>query len=406
MNISKPVFHALANCLLLGPRTDSDYVLEEAVEHYKRFGTQWHTHERFAVPLNEPQFSDRYISDEEYDKRPAIPGLDRPPPDWRAQIQVTNTWVADEADESDESDTGWIAHFYLVANRFMFPNTTELALVFPPPLILDEARDVPGTSYHTRLYPHPSGSLGLIKVSSRELQRSTEEERGNPQAVAFERAYDVVAAVLDELAVRYDTPLPIAHSLLLGVPSGVVNVFFANRSGVATIGRNAELLPASSHSELRGAYALYREAVSSNNPFHKFLVFWRVYEEAKHVLHEWRKRHKKKDTKVEREFLPDRFRLKLRQQGDQKETSFEDARAELDGPYRNALAHAGEIRERDKALTAATAEDTLDVARKVPSVRHMARVVLVNVGATLDSTGGGSEPTSSVDMKNGSGKER
>jgi hypothetical protein len=397
LDTSKPVFHALANSLLLGPRTDSDYVLEDAVQHYKRFGTQWHTHERFAVPLNEPQFSERYISDEEYDKRPVVPGLNRPPFDWRTQMQITNTWVADEA---DESDTGWIAHFYLVPNRFMFPNTAELALVFPPPLILEEARYVPGASYHTRLYPHPAGSLGLVEVSSCELPRSTEKERNNPQAVAFERAYDVVAAVLDELAVRYDTPLPIAHSLLLGVPSGVVNVFFANRSGVATIGRNAELLPAPSHSELKDAYALYREAVSSNNPFHKFLVFWRVYEEAKHVLYEWRKRHsseRKRDIKMQREFLPDRFGLKLSQQRDQKETSFEDARAELHGPYRNALAHAGKIRERDKALTAATAKDTLDVAGKVPIVRHMARVVLANVGATLDSTADKSESASNVD---------
>lgn len=397
MNVSKPVLHAIANGLLLGPRTDSDYVLEEAVEHYKRFGTQWYTHERFAVPLNEPQFSERYISDEEYDKRPMIPGLDRPPPDWRAQIQVTNSWTSHEA---DESDTGWIAHFYLVPNRFMFPNTDELALVFPPPLTLEEVRNVPGTSYPTRLYPHPSGSLGLVKVFSRELPRSTEKERNNPQAIAFERAYNVVAAVLDELAVRYDTPLPIAHSLLLGVPSGVVNVFFANRSGVATIGRNAELLPAPSHSELKDAYALYREAISSNNPFHKFLVFWRVYEEAKYVLREWRKQHssqRKRDVKLQREFLPDSFGLKLSRQIDQKEISFQDARAKLDGPYRNALAHAGEIRERAKALTAATAEDTVDVAGKVPIVRYIARVVLANVGATLDSTAGESDSASSID---------
>lgn len=383
LSVSKPVLHALANGILLGPRTDSDYVLEEAVEHYKRFGTQWHTHERFAMPLGEPQFSERYISDEEYEKRPAIPGLDSLPPDWQAQMQVTNTWASHEA---DEIDTGWIAHFYLVPNRFMFPNTAELALIFPPPLTLEESRNVCGTSYPTRLYPHPTGSLGLVEVSSRELPRSTEKERNNPQAAAFKRAYNVVAAVLDELAVRYDVPLPIAHSLLLGVPSGVVNVFFANRPIIAAIGRDAELLPAPSHSELKDAYALYREAVSSNNPFHKFLVFWKVYEEAKHVLHEWRKWHKKKDVKLQREFLSDSFGLKLSQRIGPKESSFEDVRAELDGPYRNALAHAGEIRERNKALTAASAEDTFDVAGKLSIVRHIARVVLANVDATLNST--------------------
>lgn len=94
----------------------------------------------------------------------------------------------------------------------------------------------------------------------------------------------------------------------------------------------------------------------------------------------------KKDVKVQREFLSDSFGLKLSQRIGPKESSFEDVRAELDGPYRNALAHAGEIRERNKALTAASAEDTFDVAGKLSIVRHIARVVLANVDATLDST--------------------
>jgi hypothetical protein len=123
-----------------------------------------------------------------------------------------------------------------------------------------------------------------------------------------------------------------------------------------------------------------------------FLVFWKVYEEAEHVLHEWRKLHKRKDVKAQREFLPDRFGLRVNPTGDWKEISFEDARAVLDGPYRNALALAGGIRERDKTLTAATAENTMDVATKMPIVRHMARVVLANVTAKLNSTADESEP--------------
>jgi len=39
--------------------------------------------------------------------------------------------------------------------------------------------------------------------------------------------------------------------------------------------------------ELRDAYALYREAVSSNNPLHAFLAFWKVYEEPVYVRRGW-----------------------------------------------------------------------------------------------------------------------
>lgn len=195
-----------------------------------------------------------------------VPGVAVPPPDLQTHVQIKDAMLPEDA---GENDTGWIAHFYLMPNHFMFPNTAKLALIGLPPLRLEEARDVPGTRYPTRVYPHPSGSLGLVVVSSREPPpRGTDKEKNNPQAAALERAYDVAAAVLDDLAVRYDSPLPIAHSLLLGVPSGVFNVFFAHRSGFATIERNVELLAGPRHPELKDAYALYREAASSNNPFH------------------------------------------------------------------------------------------------------------------------------------------
>lgn len=394
LGVSKPVLIALANGLLLGPRTDSDYVLKEAVEHYRLYGTQWHTHERFALPLNIPQFSSRYISDEQYARKPPVPGVSMPPPDLQTHVRIADTTLPDGA---EDNDTGWIAHFYLVPNLFMFPNTAELALVAPPPLKLESARAVPAARYPTRLYPHPSGSLGLVEVASQVLPRETDEQRNNPQAAAHERAYDVAAAILDDLAVRHDSPLPIAHSFLLGVPSGIFNVFFAHRSGYSTIGRNEELRPGPPHPELKGAYALYREAVSSNNPFHRFLVFWRVYEEAKHVLSEWRKRYRCKDVKVQREILPNRFGLKVVRE-DREGITFENARAELDGPYRHALAHAGKIRERDQALTAATAEDTVDVSTRVPIARYMARVVLANVAATLDSTASDTRPIEEGDL--------
>ena len=81
---------------------------------------------------------------------------------------------------------------------------------------------------------------------------------------------------------------------------------------------------------------------------------------------------------------------------DQEKTSFDEERNRLRGPYRVALAHAGPIRGGGRTLTAASAQDMTDVATKIPLLRYMARVVLKNVEATLDSTAtpadGGVEP--------------
>ncbi len=56
----------------------------------------------------------------------------------------------------------------------------------------------------------------------------------------------------------------------------------------------------------------------------------------------------------------------------------------LNGPYRVALAHAGEVDE-GKPLTGASYEDYQKVASQVPVVRYMANVVLENVRATFDA---------------------
>lgn len=76
---------------------------------------------------------------------------------------------------------------------------------------------------------------------------------------------------------------------------------------VKEIESGAEILPRCPYPELRDAYALYREAVSSNNPFHAFLTFWKVYEEAMYVRKGWGAKHKRSDTRVREEVFPDLF---------------------------------------------------------------------------------------------------
>ena len=69
--------------------------------------------------------------------------------------------------------------------------------------------------------------------------------------------------LLDELSVRYDVPLAVAHSMAVGVPSGIIHLYFAHRPKAKRIANDMEILPRCPYPELRDAYALYREAVSS-----------------------------------------------------------------------------------------------------------------------------------------------
>lgn len=203
-----------------------------------------------------------------------------------------------------------------------------------------------------------------------------------PVADAFEDAYDVVSPMLDELSVEHDLPLPVAHSLIVGIPSGLTNTSFPKIPKVKTLDRGEEILPVCPYPELRDAVALYREGVSSNNPLHSFLTLWKVYENACQVRGAWRNRHRIKDKKVRREVVPDSFAFI-----DFEGLNFDQARKRLKEQYRVPLAHGDD--RGVKPRTWASSKDVMDVSYKVPLVRYMANVVLENVRATLASTQGG-----------------
>lgn len=380
------MFNALVNSGLLG-YTLSGMVSDEAILAYQRFGTQWSIDERLGLP------STRIMTDDIYDYLPPVENVGPQPPATQTHGVIAPSSIASA--NMGASDKGWIAHFYLLTNYFYFPNLTELALVGEPPLKLSEPKLVPGAELPVTLYPHPSGYLGLVVVDG--LSR--------PLDGAHKEAYDVAMPLLDELSARYDVPLPVAHSMEVGVPSGTIHLNFAHRPRAKEIESGVEVLPRCPHPELRDAYALYREAVSSNNPFHAFLAFWKVYKEAVYVRKGWGAKHKRKDVRVREEVFPDLFAFGARPEElakppeDPEEIQemlerqlrgkkFEQARDLLRGPYRAALAHAGKV-DAGKPLTGASFEDYMKVASQVPVVRYMANVVLENVRATFDAEVGG-----------------
>ncbi len=298
---------------------------------------------------------------------PLPPGVnERQPPGTRTQARI----LPQEAQGDPDQDTGWLAQFYLRLNRSFFPDPNELALVGPLPLKLAAPKEVRGADIPARLYPDPSGSLAMVAVMG--FNRLADDP--------FDAAYDVAGPILDELSFRYDQPLPVAQSLLIGIPSGAINIYYPQHPTLEEIPASDTVLPSSLFSELRDAVALYREGVSSNNPFHSFLTLWKAYENAVSVRADWRREHRRPDTKVREEVIPDVWAFRGR-----SGLNFEQVKQQLNRPYRVALAHGSDIRD-GQPITAASAENFNDVATKVSLIRYMARVVIENVRATLASS--------------------
>lgn len=355
LKVSKPVFEALRISGLLGPSTPDRQVSVAGVEHFERYGTQWHD-----------DLGERLIPEDSHQNMPLAPEIDeRQPPGTRTQVQVLPQGAPHDPDE----DTGWLAQFYVRPNRLFFPDPTELALVGPLPLKLSAPKAVRRADLPTRLYPDPFGSFAMVMVLG------VNGQVDDPFAVA----YDVASPILDELSFRYDQPLPVAQSLVVGIPSGAISYDYALHPAVEEISPGDTVLPSCPYPELRDAVALYREGVSSNNPFHAFLALWKAYENVtRDVRPAWRREHRRPDTKVQVETIPDVWVFRH-----DSGMSFEQVKQQLNRSYRVALAHGSDIADGGRPRTAASAEDFDAVSTKVPIVRYMARVVIQNMRATL-----------------------
>jgi hypothetical protein len=368
LRVSAPVLNALVKSGLLGEITTHGEVFVAAIEHYGRYGTQWRTE-------NRPDLPERMPSAEFINSMPPPPDIG----DERYPGVQTKLYVYLEGPDMEEAlktDTGWLAQFYLRPNPYFWPAPTSMGMVGPLLLKLDRPRAVHRAKLPTRLYPDPEGSLSMVMVTCRD--GSAKE--------AYETAYDIVAPVLDELSVKYDQPLPISHSLIVGVPSGLVTTMFPKIPEVRIIESGDPILPSCPYPELADAAALYREGASSNNSFHQFLSLWKVYENVCEIRGSWRRQHKLTAVKIREEVFPKAFAF-----GGYEGLTFDQVKQKLERPYRVALAHGGRIRG-GKPKTAASAEDLMSVSYSVPLVRYMAHVTFENVRATLVSSGGVQSP--------------
>lgn len=219
LGVSQATFNALVKSELLGRVTEEGYVFWEDLEHYNNHGTQWRTADRPDVPQR-MMTADRLESG----PRPPDIGPDDYPgvQKWLYILPASSEMPSIE--EIMASDTGWLAHLCLTLNQYMWPAPASLGMVGPTLLKLRRKRTVLGARLRTTLYPDPWGSLALATVF-----------QGNGSLEdSFKDAMDVAGPLLDELSVEYDQPLPVSHTVVVGIPSGLTITFFPELPKIRT----------------------------------------------------------------------------------------------------------------------------------------------------------------------------
>lgn len=349
LKVDDIVFAGLLHSLLLGYWTKEDGISRAGVEEFERYGTQWRPELRRQIPF------------------PTVPlGEEGQLPDTMLSVRLAPS--AGGLLDSATKDVGWIAQFYVRANPFFWPMpgayspTAPLSLRLPEPLVVD------GTDLPTTLYPGPDGSLAMVMVIG--LPAPAED--------AVRRTYSIVTPILDELSVRFDQPLPLVQLVVIGIPSGVATLTCAKPANEVTLRAGDTAFPHYEFQELAVASSLYREAISSNSAFHKFLTLWRARENAAKVSADCRRavRGAGKIRPAHPEVFPDSPFF-----GEFRGLEFDRAIARLNGPYRVALAHGNVTGGQPRS--GASVDDLAAVLDRVPSVRYMARISIENARAIL-----------------------
>ena len=359
LEIPPPLFSAILRAGLFGYTKDKRIPLL-AVEHFSLYGTQWR-----------PELGTRAVP--EHIAQMPEPSTGNQPLGTRTHIEIST--YPDGAEQA-ENDSGWVAHFYLRPNPFYFMDPYAFSLNGPIAIKLDHVKSLEIRSKRVFLCPDPEGHLALIVING--------GPGSGPANQGFKIAFEIATNLLDELSFKYNQPLHVAHSMFLGVPSGVIFVELPRPESISTISNNDEIAPMCPILELRIATSYYREGLTSSNPFQQFLAFWKCYENLIDVRGNLRESlgRKRGDKRVgeypEKEVFPNVFAF-----AELGNKTFGDAKELLRDPLRNAIAH-GTLLDGATPKSAASAEDHFSVSGNVPIVRYMAHKTMSNVRATFE----------------------
>lgn len=275
---------------------------------------------------------------------------------------------------SCEEDHGWIALYFIKPNRFFFPNPNELALIGPIPLKLKKMMEIEGLPQRIKIYPSPHNEFAMVMC----YECPSDIDFSNPKSteIVYNTSYDLVTKLLNEISVLTDQPLPISQTFIIGIPSGVIYFRFSRPPRTVNFSPKEDTYPFCPFPALSDANALYREAISSNNPFHQFLTFWKVYENISFIRSQWRKDFKRNDERYTKEIIPDIPEFK-KFEG----ISFDEGKKKLYKPFRVAIAH-GRVKG-GVPRTLAKSSDINEVIVHLPIIRYIARIALLNMRYNL-----------------------
>ena len=275
-----------------------------------------------------------------------------------------------------EQDSGWIAQLYIRPNPNFYANPNVLNVIGPSRLKLTCRIEIdvekPMIGY---VYPNPEGDLALVMLINPIGGRIKEN--------TFDQSYDIISPILDELAFKYDQQIPIAHHIIVGIPSGKINTSFPKPAPAQTIVDSSVILKKCSVLELEQAIALYREGISSNQVFHQFLTFWRVYENILAIRAKFASNSSlsidsvRSNSKFVIEKIPDVFAFREFQ--GRNFAAFKDI---FRKSYRDAIAH-GALSGRD-IITGSSYKQTHDVSTRIPFMRYIARTSLSNTRLMIE----------------------
>ncbi|MHB1194998.1 MAG: methylamine utilization protein MauJ [Longimicrobiales bacterium] len=182
--------------------------------------------------------------------------------------------------------------------------------------------------------------------------------------------------MLHQLSLEAGVPLPIAQTLLIGIPSGTITVRYPKPAPIVDLRSITVHDPTRLPSDLLQARALYWEGLASSSPFHAFLCFWKVYELVTAARGRWSRQRKQKDARPIAETMPDVWAW-----SGLAGMTFAEARHRMEQSFRHAIAHADS--KRTPAKTSATLSDLASVSDNLATVRYMAEVVVRNFQATI-----------------------
>ncbi|WP_028301534.1 methylamine utilization protein MauJ [Oceanospirillum beijerinckii] len=331
LGLDQYIVVGLANAGLLG-RINSDQTFSiEAIENFKKYGTQW-----------DSIFPERRLP---YDDFPAQGGWESNLVGTMVQIEVA---VNDQFDTSDEV---YLAQFYLKPNPNFPYDPDDFFSESGSSIILDKKAMVRIDDFpdlHVQLCPGPNGRLLLFSVLG---------TAQNHQSMMI-RANDATNAVISNLTFASDSPIHVCQKFCIGLPSGKIFIEAHRRSKPVDIGSMSR----QENLRLIQPKSIYSAGVSSNEASYQFLSFFRVAENLNDDI------GKIKRLRKEVIRFPDQLMY-----GEYRDKKLSKAYQDFESLYRHRIAHGGETSKQKKSLSNADTDEYRKMTYAIPIIRYVAR---------------------------------